>query len=74
MPADLRRKASDALLRPEDSIGHDGELPPFVKLLRTTIQSCDLDLRANICSNVLIIGEFAGLEGIVFIQFDTSQL
>ncbi|VDL24275.1 unnamed protein product [Hymenolepis diminuta] len=61
--AELRRKASDALLRAENAIGHDGELPPFSQLLRAAIQSCDLDLRSSICSNVIIIGEFAELEG-----------
>ncbi|VDN97281.1 unnamed protein product [Rodentolepis nana] len=63
VPAELRRKASDSLLRSENSIEHDGELPPFNQLLRAAILSCDLDLRSSICSNVLIIGEFAEIEG-----------
>nr|CDS34361.1 actin protein 7B [Hymenolepis microstoma] len=63
VPSELRRKASDGLLRSENSIEHDGELPPFTQLLKAAIQSCDLDLRSSICSNVLIIGEFAEIEG-----------
>ncbi|VDK35238.1 unnamed protein product [Taenia asiatica] len=64
VPAELRRKASDALLRPEQGSTYDGELPPFKTLLNRAIQSCDVDLRSAICSNVLLIGEFAGIEGL----------
>ncbi|KAM7540667.1 hypothetical protein Aperf_G00000040897 [Anoplocephala perfoliata] len=63
VPAELRRKASDALLRPENAPGHDGELPPFKKLLGAAIQSCALDVRNSIWSNVIVIGEFAEIEG-----------
>ncbi|KAL5962775.1 Actin cytoplasmic, partial [Taenia solium] len=64
VPAELRRKASDALLRPEQGSTYDGELPSFKTLLNRAIQSCDVDLRSAICSNVLLIGEFAGIEGL----------
>ncbi|KAL5112327.1 hypothetical protein TcWFU_006485 [Taenia crassiceps] len=64
VPAELRRKASDALLRPEQACTYDGELPSFKTLLNRAIQSCDVDLRSAICSNVLLIGEFADIEGL----------
>ncbi|VDM32321.1 unnamed protein product [Hydatigera taeniaeformis] len=64
VPAELRLKASDALLRPEQACTYNGELPSFKELLNRTIQSCDVDLRSAICSNVLLIGEFAGIEGL----------
>ncbi|KAH9286745.1 hypothetical protein ECG_00542 [Echinococcus granulosus] len=64
VPAELRRKASDALLRPEQACTYDGELPPFKTLLNRAIQSCSVDLRGAICSNVLLIGEFADIEGL----------
>lgn len=63
MPAELRQKASDALLRPEQARTYDDELPSFKTLLNRAIQSCGVDLRREICSNVLLIGEFADIEG-----------
>ena len=63
IPAEMRLRASDALLRPEQALSHDGEAPSFKTLLNRAIQSCDVHFRNAICSNVIIIGEFAEIEG-----------
>ena len=55
--------ASDGLLRPEAASSHDGQAPEFRHILRRALRACDVDIRSAVAANVLLIGEFANIEG-----------
>uniref|UniRef100_A0A5K3ERN8 Miff domain-containing protein n=1 Tax=Mesocestoides corti TaxID=53468 RepID=A0A5K3ERN8_MESCO len=64
IPAELRQRATEGMLRPEQNLRFDGNSPSLKRLLRKAVKACDFDFRHTLCSNILLMGDFASIEGL----------
>nr|VZI09947.1 unnamed protein product [Spirometra erinaceieuropaei] len=62
--ADLRKVSTEGIFKPSKTKYFDPNAPSLTKLLRQSLKACPIESRQDLCTNVLLVGEYANLEGL----------
>lgn len=74
IPAHLRESCTEGIFNPKQNEHFDPNMLSLGKMLKRSLKSCALDARQELCSNVLLMGEYANLEGSdLFVFFTVTQ-
>ncbi|VDN12147.1 unnamed protein product [Dibothriocephalus latus] len=61
--AELRKSSTEGMFRPCMTKNFEPNAPSLPRLLRQCLQACSIESRQALCANVLLVGEYAGIEG-----------
>uniref|UniRef100_A0A0V0JBC6 Putative actin-9 n=1 Tax=Schistocephalus solidus TaxID=70667 RepID=A0A0V0JBC6_SCHSO len=62
--AELRKVSTEGIFKPSKTNYFDPNAPSLTKLLRQSLKACPMEFRQDLCTNVLLVGEYATIEGL----------